>query len=448
MQPAVAPGPKSPFGLGSWPGLWTPRERIFRHVEYAHRFGDVVRHKIARFEVHVVRHPDAIKHVLQENHANYVKGWGLQKMKVFLGEGLLTSEGEHWRRQRKLAQPAFHRPRLAELVTTMTDSAGAMLERWRGRVGTSFDVAQEMMRLTLDIAAKTLFSVDVDRDAGRVGKAATIALEEANRRIYSPVDLPLSVPTPRNVRFREAAAVLDSVVYGIIEQRRRSNEPGSDLLSMLLEARDEETGEAMSDRELRDEVMTLLLAGHETTANALAWTLYLLSKNPGERRKLEAEVDRALDGHAPTFAEVPALAYARMVLEESMRLYPPAWIFGRMAKGEDEVGGYRIPAGSLVIISPFVTHRYPAFWPNPEGFDPERFSPEASAGRHKYAYIPFGGGPRICIGNHFAMLEAQVVLAMIAQSFRLELVPGAIVEPFPMVTLRPRPNLPMTLHPR
>jgi cytochrome P450 len=449
MQPAVAPGPRSPFGLGSWPGLWTPRERVFRHVEYADRFGDVVRHRIARFVVHVLRHPDAIKHVLQGNHANYTKGWGLQRMKVFLGEGLLTSEGDHWRRQRKLAQPAFHRPRLAQLVGTMVEATRAMLDRWRSRPrGSSFDVSQETTRLTLNIAARTLFGADVDADAGRVGKAATIALEEANRRIYSPVDVPLAVPTPRNVRFREACKVLDSVVYGIIERRRRSGEPGTDLLSMLLEARDEETGAAMSDRELRDEVMTLLLAGHETTANALSWTLYLLSKNPGERRKLEAEVDRALDGHAPTFAELPALSYARMVIEESMRLFPPAWIFGRTAKGDDVVGGYRIPAGSLVVISPFVTHRYAAFWPNPEGFDPERFSPEASEGRHKYAYIPFGGGPRICIGNHFALLETQVVLAMIVQSFRLELVPGAVVEPFPMVTLRPRPNLPMTLHER
>ena len=451
MSSKLAPGPHNRFGIGVFPGFFGTRQnRIWQHVDYAARYGDIVRHQMGTFVAHVSRHPDHVKHVLQENHANYIKGRGLRKMKVFLGEGLLTSEGDFWRRQRKLIQPAFHRQRLALLASTMAECTAEMLDEWKAIAAGKKpeNIAQQMMRLTLNIAAKTLFSVDVRHEAEAVGRALTIALEEGNRRLFTLVELPLWVSTPANVRYRDAMAELDRVVYGIIETRRKTKTDKVDLLGMLIEARDEDTGETMSDKQIRDETMTLFLAGHETTANALSWIWYLLSKHPAEHRKLEREVDEVLGGKAPRFDDLPNLKYTRMVVEESLRLYPPAWIFGRTALGDDTLGGYSIPKRSIVAMSPFLIHRHPEFWSNPEGFDPERFAPEASATRHKYAYVPFGGGPRVCIGNQFAMLESQLCLAMMVQRYRLELVPGARVEMEPLVTLRPLGGMPMTLHER
>jgi cytochrome P450 len=276
----------------------------------------------------------------------------------------------------------------------------------------------------------------------------TVALHEAVRRTFAPITLPLAIPTPRNRAYRGAQQELDRVVYGIIEKRRKDGGEADDVLAMLMAARDEETGEAMDDRQLRDEVMTMFLAGHETTANALAWTWSLLSKNPAERRKLEAEVDAVLGDRPPTFDDLASLKYTRMVVDESMRLYPPAWIVGRTAMQDDTIRGYRVPKGSFVAAATYLTHRHPGFWSNPEGFDPERFTPEASASRHRYAYIPFGAGPRICIGNAFAIMEAQLVTAMIAQRFRVDLASGAKLEPEPLITLRPRGGVPVTLRRR
>jgi cytochrome P450 len=445
--PAVAPGPKSFLGLRTFPGFQRGAARIYRHVDDANRYGDVVRYDVGRIVAHVLRHPDDIKHVLQENHANYIKGRGLRKLKIFLGEGLLTSEGAHWLRQRRLIQPAFHRARLEALVGKMARATEAMADEWEAIAerGETIDVAREMMRLTLEIASTTLFSVSTRGSADKVGSALSVALREAVRRTFAIVEVPLRVPTPRNVAYREAMRALDSVVYGIIAERRKTPGGDDDLLSMLIETRDEATGEAMTDAQLRDEVMTLFLAGHETTANQLAWTFYLLSKHPAERRRLESEVDTVLGDRSPTFDDLAKLTRTRATIDESLRIFPPVWIFGRTALEDDVVRGYRIPKGSFVGVSPYLLHRHPAYWKNPEGFDPDRFDAASSAGRHKYAYLPFGGGPRVCIGNHFAIMEAQVVLSVLSRRFRVELLPGARVEPEPLITLRPKGGIAVTV---
>jgi cytochrome P450 len=301
------------------------------------------------------------------------------------------------------------------------------------------------MRLTLGVVGKTLFSTDISGEASELGRAMTEALEYVTFRTRRPFALPPRVPTPRSRRFHAAMRTFDQIVYGLIADRRRAAAPREDLLSVLLAARDGETGEALSDREIRDEVVTFLTAGHETTAVALSWTWYLLSRHPEAARRVRAELADVLRGQTPTVEHLPRLEYTKRVIEEVMRLYPPAWAVERSAVGDDELGGYPIPAGSAVDLSPYVTHRHPAFWENPEGFDPDRFTPERAAGRPRFAYFPFGGGPRHCIGSEFAMLEAQLVVAMVAQRYRLELVPGYRAEPDSTIVLRPRPGVVMTL---
>ncbi len=422
------------------------RQPLRFYMENFERFGDVFRFQVGPMVFHQYAHPDAVKHVLQDASRNYVRGWQYKTVGLVLGNGLVISDGEFWRRQRRLAQPAFHRQRIAALAGTMIDATARMIESWRplAKEGRPFDVAAEMGRLTLAIAARTLFSTDVSGAAEAIGQGLTVAQTYIDHRLNYPLSLPLFVPTPRNLRFKRARRKLDQVVYGIIEQRRKAplhhkecagNE--GDLLSMLLAARDEETGEGMTDRQLRDEVMTFLMAGHETTAVALSWTWYLLSKHPDVARRLRAELEQVLAGRTPRYEDLPNLRYTRMVIEESMRLYPPVWGAMRTALAEDEIGGYHVPAKSTVVLTQWVTHRHPAFWENPEGFDPERFTPENAAKRPRHAYFPFLAGPHQCIGNDFALMEATLVLAMIAQCFCVELLPGRPVEPKPLLTLRP-----------
>jgi len=397
--------------------------------------------------VYLVSHPDLIKHILQDNNRNYHKSVGYEKTRPMLGYGLLTSEDDFWRRQRRLAQPAFHRKHISAFATTMTDATSQMLQRWQHHAesGAPFNAAAEMMRLTLTIVGRTLFNTDLSDEADKVGQALTIALEHTNRRMQSLFDLGEKLPTPENRRFNEAIKTLDEVVYGMIEERRRTNIDNGDLLSLLLHAQDEETGERMSDKQLRDEAMTIFLAGHETTANALAWTWYLLSKHPDVARRLRNELAAVLGGRTPTLDDLPNLVYTKMVLDEALRLYPPAWAIGRNSLAADKLGDYHLPANSIVVLSPYVTHRLPEFWPNPEGFDPERFRPEQAENRPRFAYFPFAGGPRLCIGNNFALMEMQLILAMIAQRYHLDLVPGHPIELEPMVTLRPRHGVLVTL---
>jgi cytochrome P450 len=410
--------------------------------------GDVVRLRFGTTRALLLAHPDHIRHVLHDNHRNYDKhNVDYAMLRRLLGNGLLTSDGAFWHRQRRQMAPMFHCQRVAGFCNLIVNSTLEMLERWDALAQSRepFDVVPEMTRLTLAIVAKAMFSADVSDDAEAIGTALT----EVNRQLgeFSLLDMFWMIPTPRKRRFRVAVQTLDEVVGKIIVVRRRATYRNQDLLSMLLEAVDEETDKGMTPQQVRDEVLTLLLAGHETTANALAWTWYLLAQNPDAENKLHDEIATALGNREPSALDLPLLRYTRMVVEESMRLYPPAWAISRNAIGEDEIGGYPIRPRTNIIICSFVTHRHPSFWEEPESFDPERFSSERSERRPDFAYLPFGGGPRVCIGNTFATTEAQLVLATIAQHYRLRLVSDHPVDLHPLITLRPRHGIRMTLHP-
>jgi cytochrome P450 len=443
-----APGPRGHFLVGN---LLAFRRDVLRLLLDGQRqFGDVVRFRLGPLVVHLVSHPDHIRHVLVTRRDLYNKDTrSSAKIRSITGEGLLTSNGEFWLRQRRLMQPAFQPQRLGPFADVMARSTAQMLERWgkRAEEGRAVDVASEMMGLTFTVVGKALFGADLGGEAETVERCSTLILAHTYRRLEKLVDLPEWFPTPGNRRFRRALHALDAIVHRLIAERRRSGGAPEDLLSLLLRRCDEETGQRMNDAQLRNEALTLLLAGHETTANALTWTWFLLAKHPAVRRRLAAEVARVLRGRAPAAEDLPRLAYTRMVFQEAMRLYPPIWIMERRVLADDTIGGFAVPAGSTVVLSPYVTHRHPGFWENPEAFDPERFAPGAAEGRDPHCYIPFGLGQRLCIGNHFAMMEAQVILAVVSQRFRLDLVPGARVEPKPGITLRTSHGLPMTLHP-
>jgi cytochrome P450 len=411
--------------------------------------GDVVLLRLGHLRVWFLFHPDHVRHVLQENHQNYVKGRLVARTRVLIGDGLFTSEGGSWLRQRRLAQPAFHRARIAALVGPIVDATAERLAGWDAAAarGAVVDVAAGMSALTLTIVGRALFGHDLGARAAEAGRALQAALAFTAARTLSYVALPLALPTPRHRAFRAAVRVLDDVVFGLIDARRSAGEAREDLLGLLMAARDGETGEALTPGQLRDQVMTFVLAGHETTAVALAWTCWLLARHPGVAAAVAAEVRDVLGGRRPAFDDVARLRLTRMAIEEAMRLYPPVWGIGRQAIGEDRIGGHRLPAGAVVNVSPWVTHRHPAFWPEPERFEPARFAPDAVASRPRFAYFPFGGGPRQCIGESFALLEAQLVLAMVVQRFHLALLPGHTVEPEVHLTLRPRGGLPMVLAP-
>jgi cytochrome P450 len=410
-------------------------------------YGDVSLLRMGPVQAYMFFHPDDVKHVLQERHTNFVKGPIVGRVKILIGEGLFTSEGDFWRRQRRLAQPAFHRERIAGFVDTMVRCTAERLDAWEPRVasGASFDVAAEMSALTLTIVGRALFGRDLSGEAAAAGAALATTLEFCAERALSYLTPPLFVPTAKNRAFKRARRVLDELVYAMIEARRRSGEEHGDLLGMLMAARDEETGERMTVRQLRDEVITFLLAGHETTAVALTWTWYLLSQHPEIADRLQREVTAALGTRPPTLADLPNIPFARMIVEEAMRLYPPVWGIGRQTIAPDRIGGYQIPAGAVINLSPWITHRHPAFWDDPDRFDPERFTPERVRARHRFAYFPFSGGPRLCIGETFALVEAQLIVAMMAQRYRLALVPGTVVRPEPHLTLRPHGGLPVTV---
>jgi cytochrome P450 len=437
------------FSLLSSLVFGSPQDLLGIYMNAARDFGDAVRFPGGSWAPYFFHHPDAIKHVLQDNNHNYSKQHRVTDLlKPFVGEGLLTSDGEPWRRRRRLAQPAFHRQRLALLATLMTEAIQEMLQRWEptAQSGRPIDILVEMQRVAVTIVGRALFHTDVGDQIDDIGRRGQVVMEYFNYRSRHLLSLPVAVPTRRNRRVLQAVRESDEVVYQIIHDRRQSDTDRGDLLSMLLAARDEETGEGLSDKELRDEVQTFLGAGNETTAVTLAWAWYLLSRHPEVDRQLRAELSTVLGDRVPTFADLPQLQYTRMIIDETLRLYPPAWAMLRSTIGEDEIGGYHIPAKALVILSPYVTQRRTDFWQNPEGFDPERFTPECSASRPRYAYFPFGGGPRQCIGNEFALMEATLVLATVAQRYRLHLVPGHPVEPYPIFTLRPRQGVLMTLH--
>jgi cytochrome P450 len=443
----IAPGPKGVPILGMLPAA--SRDRLQMCLDLAD-MGDVVRFKMGPYLIHFLSDPASAHHVLVDNHKNYDKQWqGYQKLGRAIGDGLLVSNGEFWLRQRRIAQPAFHRDRIAAFADIMARKAERTAERWREHAtrGEPVEVADEMMRVTLDIIAQTMLSRDIDNDADRIGHAFGWLVRAVGERITRLVEIPLSIPTPENRRFNAQVRTIDALVYGIIAERRRTGADNGDLLSLLMAARDEDSGEGMSDQQLRDEIMTMFLAGHETTANALTWTFYFLAKNPASGRLLEEELRRELGGRTPAYADLPRLAYTRMVLDEAMRLYPPVWIVARRVIADDEIGGFHIPAGSFVFVCPYVTHRHASAWENAEGFDPQRFAANAAA-LPKGAYIPFGAGPRGCMGRMFSLVEAQLVLATLWQRYRLDLVPTRPVRVEASLTLRPRDGLFMTLHER
>ena len=427
--------------LARWLGL-APRFDVMATLEK----GPICYTRLLGKRIYFVNDAEFVKRILLDNVANYPKSVTYRNnLRPFLGDGLLISEGDFWKRQRRLAQPAFHLRRLKVLAEAMAGASTRMAAGWEhGRV---IDVMSSMNAVTMDIVARTLFGADVSGDIGKVYDAMTVLGEEAGRiRPTAFFELPEFITRPRRRSFASAVATLDGIVNRIVADRRASGETRDDLLSMLLEARDEETDQGMTDRQLRDELVTLFLAGHETTAIALTWTFHLLAQTPRVEALLQAEVDEVLgERAAPTFDDLERLPYARMVAEEAMRLYPPAYVFSRRAAGEDQLGPYRMPAGAHIVISPYALHRRPDYWPEPDGFWPERFAPGARTDRPRMAYLPFGGGQRICIGNSFAMMEHAIVLAAVVRRWRLEAIPGREVKTEPRITLRPRGGLPMRL---
>lgn len=413
-------------------------------------FGDVVHYRAGKYSFYLVSHPHDIQTILRDSYRNFRKGIFNEPLKPLLGQGLLTSEGDFWLRQRRLAQPAFHRRQLQQFAGLMVDAANRVVEKWRPIAASQepLDVTRDMNALTLQIAGQALFGTQTTALAEELQQAFTVALEHINYHSTHPFALPDWVPTPGNRRYNRAVERLDAAVTHIIRARRESGGSSEDLLGLLMAARDEETGETMTDRQLRDEVITFLLAGHETTANALSWTWYLLARHPEHARRLREELDAVLDGRPPALDDLPRLPFTRMVLEESLRLFPPVVVIPRQANAAAEIGGYAIPADMGVIISQYVVHRHPDFWPDPEQFRPERHTPEQSAARHRFAYLPFGAGPRQCIGNEFALMEGQLALATIAQAYELELVEEQRVGLEVAVTLRPRDGLWMKPRPR
>jgi cytochrome P450 len=444
VAPSRPPGPR----IGPLAAIREFRENPIALLERAARSGDVAYFRAGVFRVYVLSHPDLVRELLAVRHRNMKKGRGLQALKNLLGEGLLTSEGEFHRKQRRTIQPIFHHHRIEGYAGDMVELAERTSARWRD--GETVDAHREMFGLTLAIVGRTLFAADIEADDARdISDALGTGLRLFDR-LMSPFAPILSrLPLPATRKLNDALDRLDSVIYRMIEDRRRRGLDGDDLLSMLLRARDDEgTGGGMTDRQVRDEAMTIFLAGHETTSVALTWTWYLLSDHPDVENRLHAELDQVLGDHPPTIADLPRLPYTERVLRESMRLYPPAWVLGRTPTADVDLGGYRMPAASALVTSQWVVHRDERWFEDATTFCPERWTDEMRAALPRYAYFPFGGGPRICIGEPFAWMEGTLLLATLARRWRLRRVPGHPVAISPQVTLRPAHGIRMTLHRR
>ncbi|WP_349509471.1 cytochrome P450 [Pseudacidobacterium ailaaui] len=410
--------------------------RLFEYL--AETYGPHSYYRIGPSHVVVLQDPEMVREVLIVQPQNFIKERTQRRMKILLGEGLITADGEAHKRQRRIVAPAFHRQRIQAYAGMMVDRAVVMREQWRP--GTEIDVAAEMMRLALQIVARTLFDTDVTSDVQRINDEVNAIMRLYNFLVALPrAEILLNLPVPGLMRFRRARRRLDEVVYRMIAEHRRSGKDSGDLLSMLLASRDDEADHSgMSNRQLRDEVLTIFLAGYETVANALAWTWLLLAENPDAERRLHEELDEVLQGRVPQLSDIPNLRYCEMVLAESMRLYPPAWAMGRQAIRDVELGPYRLPAGCYVFFSQYIIQRRAEYFPDPLKFDPGRFTPEQKQQRPRFAYFPFGGGSRQCIGESFAWMEAVLILATMAQRWRLRLVPGQRIEVQPKITLRPK----------
>ena len=415
----------------------------------ARNYGDVVHlGSMAGQKLYLVTHPDYIHYILRENSQNYVKGDNFQQIRLVIGNGLAVMEGNQWKRMRRIMQPLFHRRRLSCLVEAMTSIITEVLDTWsKQERGTKINISQEMMKLSEKMFLKALWSDDAKSETEELLEAWNIAFNFISDHLWSLIKLPLNIPTAQNRQMKQALETLDRIAYKIIRDRRKSQTEYNDMLAMLMDARDE-SGEGMSDRELHDEIMTMFSAGFETTGLTMAWIWYVLSQHPIIERQVHQEVTTVLEGRTPTFEDLPQLKYTKMVIQEVLRLYPGAWVFSRNSLEDDKLGGYHIPANSMILLSPYVTHRLPSFWDNPEGFDPERFKSQKSSDRSSSAYLPFGSGSRQCIGEALAMTEMQLVVAMISQRYRLNLVPGHLVGKKPMLTLQSSQDILMNLEPQ
>ncbi len=433
----LPPGPKGHPILGVMPEF---NRDTLGFITRCRDYGDVVRARFLYVTAYFLYHPDDIEYVVSTNARNFVKAMSLRSnfFQRLVGNGLLTSEGEVWKRQRRLAQPAFHRQRISAYGDVMVDFAQRMISTWRE--GEIRDIHRDMMHLTLEIVVRTLFNADVSQDADKVGRVLSQIVKPFASQATIKWILDNRLPTAAHRRFHREAQKIDDIVYRIIADRRASGLDQGDLLSMLLEAHDED-GSQMTDKQLRDEVMTIFLAGHETTALTLSWTWYLLAQNPLVEQKFHAELDDVLGGRLPILEDLSRLKYTDIIAREAMRLYPPAYGLGREAIEECEIGGFRVPRKTQIFMFQWATQRDPRFFPEPEAFHPERWTEEFTNGLPKYAYFPFGGGPRFCIGNTFAMMEIVLVLATIGQQFRFSLLPNHPVSLLPAMSLRPRDGI-------
>jgi cytochrome P450 len=410
------------------------QDRLAFFTENRQKYGEVVHFRLMGFHAVQINRPDLIQEVLVQHPDKFNKSPVLKRItREILGDGLLTSDGEQHKRQRKLIQPVFHHARIAGYGDVMVQHTARMLDRWQ--TGETIQLEREMMRLTLGVVAKTLFDADVESNADEIGDVITQGIHFAGRRVAQAAYLDW-LPTKANRERKQGVGKLDAVIFGFIEERRKQGHDRGDLLSMLLAAADEQG--QMSNQQVRNEAMTLFIAGHETTANALSWAWYLLAQHPAALATLQRELDSVLGGRAATAADLPQLKYAEMVIKEAMRLYPPAWIITRRAVEPVQIGPYLLPANTIVIMSPYLMHRDAHFFPDPERFQPERWASEMEKQLPRYAYFPFGGGPRICIGNGFAMMEAVLILATMAQRYQLDLVSATPIDPEPLITLRPK----------
>ncbi|MBI3860915.1 MAG: cytochrome P450 [Planctomycetia bacterium] len=444
---ARAPDPPGP------PGHWLLGNlREFRHDMLAfyermsRDYGDVVAYRLGPRKSVLLTHPDLIEQVLVTENRNFIKHYALRLLRPTLGDGLLLSEGEFWLRQRRLIQPVFNRQRVDSFAAIIVDHTRTMLDSWRPREAR--DLHAEMMKLALGIVTKALLDVDSGDNSDEVSRAADVILADFNSRFKSAFPPPFWLPHPRNWRLKRQVRRLDALLQRLITQRRSESEDRGDLLSLLMRARDESDNSGMTDRHLRDEIMTVYLAGHETTAHAMAWTWYLLATHPHVEARLLAEIESVVSDRLPTAADVPRLVYAEQVVLESLRLYPPAFVIGREPLHDCTIGGYHVAAGTSILMPQWVVHRDPRFFDRPGQFDPDRWNDGLMKRLPKYAYFPFGGGPRLCIGNSFAMLEAILVLATVLPRFRFELSADVPVVPWPTVTLRPRNGIHAVVHTR
>jgi cytochrome P450 len=418
-------------------------------VSVARQYGGVARLNIGPARVYLVSDPDHVRHILVNNAANYWKGPILRGVKLIIGDGLFGSDGDLWKRQRRLLSPTFSHQRLRGMVTVMTGVISEHMARWRGRSerGEVVDLLEEMVPININILLKTIFGTSISYgEARKVRMASDVIFNHSEKLVFS-FFVPMSIPRPGHRRFKKALAVVDAIVERVIAERRHNPDDTGDVLSTLLLARDE-FGEAMDDRQIRDEVMSIFMAGYESTAAALAWAWYLLSQYPSVEEKLLAELDDVLAGRTPTFEDLPKLKYTRMVVDETLRLYPPFPTFFRTSYGSDRLGDYYLPPNAAIILSPYATHRNPLYWEELGRFDPERFTPERVAARQKSAYYPFGMGQRLCIGSNLSLMEQQLIIAMVAQQYRRRLMPGYVLEPHYDIALRPRYGVPVLLTPR